>query len=796
VRSDLPQEVAIPDRVSLLSDVAGLVSRSHDLPETLHNVVDLVAKRLDADVCSVYLTDTDLAHLTLAATIGLARESIGKVRLAFGEGLVGYAMEQGDPIAIEKAQAHPRFKLFKESGEESYQSLLAAPMVVRDNSIGVLVVQTKQPRRFEQQDIELLMTCAQLIAPLVLNARLLDFVTRPEREKRKVVEDLTSAGMAVAGAAARRAETNLEIRGIPTSSGVAIGPVYRLEDPLDLANLDYEPSGDLASEWSDLQDALAEARRELDSVRMETGTRFGPEFSAVFNIHIQILEDKGLIDRLKEATDASGNALEALQKVLDDYSRVFEGIENEFFRERGSDIQDVGRRVMAKLLGVRHHNVPLTQGAIVVTNTILPHHFAMLEVERMGAIVAEHGGPTSHGAIFARSLEVPAVTGVAGLLDQVRPGELAIVDGVSGVVTLSPEEALVDEYRRAQQRHAVAVEHLDALRARPAESRDGRRIRLTANAGLLNDLALADRHGAEGVGLFRTELLALAQRGFPDENEQESLYKRVAEAMYPRPVTIRTLDVGGDKELPNLQPGTEENPQLGWRSIRLALSHRDQFLAQLRAILRASAKGNVRILLPMISCIDELEQSNALIDEAKGTLRSHGVAFDEDVPVGVMIEVPAAALTADVLASRCSFFSIGTNDLTQYTLAVDRGNERVAHLYDPLHPGVLSLIDATVRAAARADIPVSVCGEMAGDVLAVPLLVGLGISELSATPSSIPIVKEIVRALDVGTVEGDARAALQARSAKEVHAIALERLRRAGLFEHPDIGPWLQATFP
>jgi phosphoenolpyruvate-protein phosphotransferase len=614
--------------------------------------------------------------------------------------------------------------------------------------------------------------------------------------KLRVVEDLVSAGAPIERGRAALGERELQLIGIPASPGVAIGPVYRLEDPLDLLHVDYEPSADAAQEWRDLEDAIIEARRELDSVRAETGSRFGPEFSAVFNIHIQILEDKGLIDRLMKATAASGNALIALQRVLDDYRRIFDRIENEFFRERGADIQDVGRRVMAKLLGVRHHNVPLTEGSIVITHQILPHHFAMLEVERMGAIVAEHGGPTSHGAIFARSLEVPAVTGVAGLLVKARPGELAIVDGVSGQVHLNPDEALLEEYQRAQQRHAVAVEHLDALRGRPAESRDGRRIRLTANAGLLNDLALADRHGAEGIGLFRTELLALAQRGFPDEDEQETLYARVALAMYPRPVTIRTLDVGGDKELPNLLGAPEENPQLGWRSIRLALSHRDEFLAQLRAILRASAKGNVRILLPMVSCLGELEESMALIDEAKGTLRAQGAPFDEDVPVGTMVEVPAAALIAEVLAERCAFFSIGTNDLTQYTLAVDRGNERVAHLYDPLHPAVLKLIDRTVRAAESAGIPVSVCGEMAGDALAVPLLVGLGISELSATPSSVPVVKEIVRALEVDGVSGDARAALGAHSAAEVRAIAIERLRRAGLFDHPDIGPWLRASYP
>ncbi len=773
--------------------MAGIVSRSHDLAETLHNVVELVAKRLDADVCSVYLTDTDLKHLTLHATIGLAREAVGRVRLALGEGLVGYSAETAQPIALERAQEHPRFRYFPESGEELYQSLLAAPMMVRGNTVGVIAVQTKAARRFDRRDIELLQTCAQLIAPLILNARLLDFVPRTDAEKASVVRQLTSAG--ALGERRTRPEQNVHLRGIPTSSGVAIGPVYRLEDPLDLVHVDYEPNPDPSAEWTDLADAIVEARRELESVRSETGSRFGPEFSAVFNIHIQILEDKGLIQRLESATAETGNALVALKRVLDDYRAVFERIENEFFRDRGADIEDVGRRVMAKLLGVRHHNVPLTEGAIVVTSQILPHHFAMLEVERMGAIVAEHGGPTSHGAIFARSLEVAAVTGVQGLLDAARPGETAIVDGVSGQIHLSPDEALIEEYQRAQMRHAVAVEHLDALRGRPAESRDGRPVRLTANAGLLNDLTLADRHGAEGIGLFRTELLALAQRGFPDEDEQETLYERVAMAMDPRPVTIRTLDVGGDKELPNLQHGEEENPQLGWRSIRLALSHRDHFLAQLRAILRASAKGNVRILLPMVSCIEELEQAQDLISDAKAELEEKGVPFDRDVPVGVMIEVPSAALIADALAERCSFFSIGTNDLTQYTLAVDRGNERVAHLYDHLHPAVLRLIDDTVRAAERARIPVSVCGEMAGDALAVPLLIGLGISELSATPSAVPVIKEIVRALDVGVVADDARAALRAPSAAEVHAIAVERLRRSGLFEHPDIGPWLQGTF-
>jgi phosphotransferase system enzyme I (PtsP) len=784
----------IPDRVTLLSDVAGIVSRSHDLGETLANVVDLVAKRLDADVCSIYLTDTDLEHLTLQATIGLERSAVGRVRLAFGEGLVGLAAETREPVAIERASEHPRFRFFPEIGEEAYASLLAAPLMVRGLPIGVLVVQTKQPRCFEREEVELLQTCAQLVAPVVMNAQLLALVATTDEARARVVENLARSGLPMAREREpERPERNV-LRGIATSRGIAIGPVYRLEDPLDLLHVDYTPNPDRQEEARDLQRALAEARRDLDDVQSDVGGRFGPDFAAVFNTHVQILEDKGFVAKLEEKVRATGNALSALREVVDAYQRTFEAIEDPYFRERSTDLEDVGRRVMAHLLGVRHHNVPLTDGAVVVTSHLLPAHFALLDVERIGGLVAEHGGPTSHGAIFARSLEIPCVTGVADAVAIARPGELAIVDGTEGRVHLSPEEGLLAEYRRARQQYAITVEHLDALRQRPAETRDGRRIALTANVGMVSDLRLVERHGAEGIGLFRTELLAFAHRGFPEEEEQEKLYERVAEAMAPRSVTIRTLDLGGDKAVPNVGIGAEDNPQLGWRSIRLTLSHTGAFRAQLRAILRASTRRNVRLLLPMISSVPELRRAVDLLEQAKADLESREIAFDREIPVGIMIEVPSAALIADVFASECAFFSIGTNDLTQYTLAVDRGNERVAHLYDALHPGVLALIDRSARAARRAGIPVSVCGEMASNPLAVPVLVGLGIGELSATPGAVPVIKEIVRGLDSADLSEDARRALAAGTAEEVHAIAADRLRQAGLLEHSDIGQWLRSV--
>ncbi len=785
----------MPDRESLLADVAGIVSRSHDLGETLGNVVDLVAKRLDTDVCSVYLIGADLQHLVLSATVGLARGAVGAVRLGLGEGLVGHVAQEGRPMAFTEAKENPAYRYFPETGEERFASLMAAPLRVhgseRGFTIGALVVQTRERREFSEADLELLDTCARVIAPVVMNSQLLAVVAGGEERRSRLLEELARSGVGGDRARPTAQEGERRVRGIPTSRGIALGRIHFLGDVLDLSQVEYRPSPDPETELRDLSGALEGALRELHDVRDDVGDRFGPDFAAVFNTHIQILEDKGLVRRLEEETRRRGNAFEAIRQVVAEYARMFGAIEDPYFRERGADVEDVGQRVVARLLGVRDHDLPLSEGAVVVASNLLPAHFASLDVEKVAAFVTEHGGPTSHGAIFARALEIPAVTGAAGILEAARADEPAVVDGDSGTIFLSPEAKVVTEYQRAQHRALVAVEHLDALASRPAETRDGHRVMLTANAGLLSDLRLCERHGAEGIGLFRTELLALVHRGFPSEAEQEQLYTELARAMSPRPVTIRTLDLGGDKAIPNLvEP--EENPQLGWRSIRLSLSHLEPFRAQLRAILRASAGKNVRLLVPMVSAIEELRRVREILDETKRELTERGEGFDPEIPLGVMIEVPSAAVMADVLARECDFFSIGTNDLTQYTLAVDRGNERVAHLYDPLHPAVLTLIDRTVRAARSRGIPVSLCGEMASNPLAVPILVGLGLAELSGVASAVPIVKEVVRTLELGDVAADARAALEASSVAEVHTIAADRLRATGVLDHPDLGDWLR----
>ncbi|MEN8159463.1 MAG: phosphoenolpyruvate--protein phosphotransferase, partial [Myxococcota bacterium] len=641
----------MPDRESLLADVAGIVSRSHDLGETLGNVVDLVAKRLDADVCSVYLIGSDLQHLVLSATVGLARRAVGTVRLGLGEGLVGQVAQDGRAMAFTEAKDHPDYRYFPETGEERFASLMAAPLRVRGAergfTIGALVVQTRQRREFSDADVELLDTCARVIAPVVMNSQLLAVVAGGEERRSRLLEELARSGVSGEPPVPETQEGERRVRGIPTSRGIALGPIHFLGAEVDLSQVDYRPSSDPEAELRDLSGALEGALRELHDVRDDVGDRFGPDFAAVFNTHIQILEDKGLVRRLEQETRRSGNAFEAIRRVVDEYARMFAAIEDPYFRERGGDVEDVGQRVVARLLGVRHHDRPLSEGAVVVASNLLPAHFATLDVEKVAAFVTEHGGPTSHGAIFARALEIPAVTGVAGIFEAARADEPAIVDGDSGTIFLSPETKLVTEYQRAQHRALVAVEHLDALASRPAETRDGHRVMLTANAGLLSDLRLCERHGAEGIGLFRTELLALVHKGFPSEGEQEQLYTEIARAMAPRPVTIRTLDLGGDKAIPNLvEP--EENPQLGWRSIRLSLSQLEPFRAQLRAILRASAGKNVRVLVPMVSAIEELRRVREILDETKRELSERDEPFDPDVPLGVMIEVPSAAVMADV----------------------------------------------------------------------------------------------------------------------------------------------------
>lgn len=763
---------------SLLREVGRLLIRSHDLGETLDNLVRLVSRRMHSAGCSIYLVDDSGQELELRATRGLLPEAVGRVRLRTREGIVGRCLDLGEPISVPDVRLDSRFLPFPDAGEDRFRSLLAVPLFVRDQALGVLTVQTGRPRDFSTDEIELLQTIAVQVAAIVLNARLLDQAGRESAAGARVPPDRRRKPP--------RLRSGASLRGIAVSPGLAEGPVHLQVPPLDLDAVSYRPARSPGAEWRAVERALRETIRQLSDLRRAVGERLGEEFAEVFTTHIMILRDDGFREKLRRRVREGGNGVRALVATMREYAAVFQATPDAVTRERAADIEDVVRRVVAELIGLQQQYSPLSDGVIVVAERIAPSDFALLETEKVAAILTEHGGPTSHAAIFARSLGIPSVTGLPGLIERLGSSDRLAVDGIEGVVTVNPSPAQREEHAERTIGFARAMERLDETRDQPVRTRDGRDILLNANIGGLNDLEFMRRSGARGVGLFRTEILALFARGFPEEQEQARIYQRVAEAIAPEWVTVRTFDLGGDKALPGMEIH-EENPQLGWRSIRMLLELDDVLDAQLRAILRANAGGNLRVLIPMLTSLEELDRVRSVLDRARRDVRSAHAP-----PLGAMIETPAAVALADPIAREVDFLAVGTNDLVQYTLAVDRENERVAASYDPFHPAVLDQLRRVSRAARAARTPVSVCGELAGNPLAVPLLIGLGFEELSMAPSSVALVRPIVRRTDASRARALAADLECCARAIEVRAGIEKAYTEMGIFEEPDLGPLMR----
>jgi len=758
---------------NLLRDVGRLLTRSHDLEETLENVVRLVARWMHASACSIYLLEDDRERVVLRATRALHPQSVGPMRIRVGQGIAGRALAERSTIAVPDVRKDPRVHAFPYSGEQRFRSLVAVPLLVRDEPVGVLTARTARVRVFPPAQLELLEMIAAQVASIVLSARLLDRALRAGARGR-------------AAAGHEPAKPGAVLRGIGTSPGIARGPVHFLAAPVDLASIEYRPARTRAAEWRALQRALRETVRQLNDLREQVGERFGEKLAEVFTTHIMILEDQGFRSRLKRQLEVHGNGARALVETLESYAQILASAKDPTLRERAADLQDVQQRALGELAGVRAGNTALQKGAVVVAERITPSEFVLLEVEKVAGLVTEHGGPTSHAAIFARSLEIPAVSGLARVTSALRAGDELIVDGLGGVVIASPRREQRAHYAELAARHDRLRGRLDELRGLPCETRDGRRIRVSANIGGLFDLELVKRYGAEGVGLLRTEILALSARGLPGEEEQLRAYARVAEQIAPDPVTVRCFDLGGDKALPN-EAISEANPQLGFRAIRILLDRPELFREQLRAIVRANTQGNVRILLPMIASLDELLASRALLGEVCGEL-------SRPLPqLGVMIETPAAVAIAEHLARACDFFSIGTNDLVQYTLATDRENELVAAAYDPFHPAVLAAIAHTAASARTARIPCAVCGELGGSPVWAPLLVGMGIEELSMAPFSVLLMRQVVRRMDASALELCARELALAGRAAEVRERLAQTYAALGMLDDPEIGDAMRA---
>jgi phosphotransferase system enzyme I (PtsI) len=538
-----------------------------------------------------------------------------------------------------------------------------------------------------------------------------------------------------------------------------------------------------------LERALVQTRQEILDVQRKVSEAMGAAEGSIFDAHLLVLEDRTLIEEVVRMINSEKvNAEHAFHTVAERYATTLAGIADDYLRERATDMRDVTTRVLNNLLGrgeetsLRH----LPEPCIIVSHDLTPSSTAQMDRNNVLGFATDVGSRTSHTAILARSLRIPAVVGVQGASEDLQTGQYALLDGFNGIVIINPSDQTLFEYGQLIRKQVSVEEKLRDILLKPAVTLDGHRVVLSANIEQPEDAQSVAASGAEGVGLFRTEYLFLNRDNLPSEEEQYQAYRKIAVALKPNHVVMRTFDLGGDKFLSHLQVPMEMNPFLGWRAIRFCLQEKDLFRHQLRAILRASAEGNVKMMYPMICGLDELMQANALVEEYKAELRKEGVAFDDKLEIGAMIEIPSAAVMADSLAKRVKFFSIGTNDLIQYSLAVDRMNEKIAHLYEPTHPALVRLIKTTVDAARRNNIAVSVCGEMAGEPSLVPLLLGLGIDELSAAPPLVPQVKFMVRRLKLSDCQALAEFALNCESGQEILARCQDLARQAapGLFDN------------
>jgi phosphotransferase system enzyme I (PtsI) len=574
-----------------------------------------------------------------------------------------------------------------------------------------------------------------------------------------------------------------EFRGIPAAPGIIIGPAFVYEAGTLTVEPHPIPPSRVEGEVERFLAAVDQTKRQIRQIRAQVEEQIDLAHGAIFDSHLRVLEDPLLVDKtVEEIRSERLNAEFIFHRNLQKIGALLAKIKDQHFRDRDVDLIDVGQGVTQNLMGqVRLHSASLQRDVVLVAHELSPTDTAQMGHSSILGFVCATGGPTSHTAIMAKALELPAVLGVGEGVGEIKSGDLLIVDGNEGHIIVHPASETLARYRRARTRSERRQRTMAKLRDLPAETTDGFRVTLAANIELPEEVPHVIDHGAEGVGLFRTEFLFINSPEPPDEAKQTEVYSEVARRLKPAPVIFRTIDLGGDKFLSAPDLGRELNPFLGLRAIRLCLEQTDLFATQLRAMLRASARGNVHVMLPLISSVEEVRQARELFDKARADLLGEGVPVAEHVPFGIMIETPSAALCADILAREVDFFSVGTNDLIQYTLAVDRVNEKVAHLYEPLHPSVLRLLQAAVKAAHREGIWCGLCGEMAADPEMTAILIGLGLDELSMSAVAIPRVKQTIRSLSVTECQQLVGEILSKSSVRDVHVATRRQARRVGV---------------
>ena len=569
------------------------------------------------------------------------------------------------------------------------------------------------------------------------------------------------------------------LKGIPAAPGLIVGKAFCLgSEDMQVQKRTISES-QVPKEVTRFEEALIKTRAEILDIQKKISREMGVRHAQIFNAHLLVLEDRTLIEGVITRLKKERLCIEYIfLEVLKKYIKTFSHIDDPYLRERLSDIEDVGKRILRNLRGIRRDILTnLKEKLIIVAYDLSPSDTASMHKEKVIGFITDIGGKTSHTAIMAKALEIPAVVGLEEATAKIETGDNIIVDGTRGEVLINPDRATLDKYKLQSEKLVRQELVLLKLRDLPAETLDGREVQLAANIELPEELASVVAHGAKGIGLYRTEYFYMNRMDLPTEEEHFEAYKKVSQQVEPYSVVIRTLDLGGDKFLSQLDIPQEMNPYLGWRAIRFCLARPEIFKVQLRAILRASAYGKLKLMYPMISGIEELRQANRMLEQVKEELRRRKIPFDEDIEVGAMIEIPSAALTCDILAKEADFFSIGTNDLIQYSIAVDRVNEKIAYLYEPAHPAVLRLIKNVIDSGHKENVWVGMCGEMASEPAFALLLLGLGLDEFSVSPAAVPGIKRVIRSVTLKQAKDMARKALTLTTGKEVEAFSKEKLK-------------------
>jgi phosphotransferase system enzyme I (PtsP) len=714
----------------MLKTLRGIVQEVNiagDLQTALDIIVRRVREAMNTQVCSVYLWEPDTHEYVLMATEGLKRSSIGRVRLSSAQGLVGLVGVREEPINLDDAPEHPNYQYFPETGEEQFHSFLGVPIIHHRRVLGVLVVQQRERRRFDEGEEAFLVTMSAQLAGVIVHAEATGKINEFNKRDSKT-----------------KVKKDQQFKGVSGAPGIAIGHAVVMIRSADLDQVPSKQVTDVEAEQQLFTEALEAVRRDIRLAGEKLADQLRPEEQALFDVYLNMLDDEALGSEVQSLISAGEWAQGALSQVIRQYEQHFSVMDDPYLRERATDIKDMGIRLLEYMQSSKIAPIDYPNDAILVGEEITPTMLAEVPKGKLKGIVSVEGSSNSHVAILARAMGIPTIMGVQGLPYSRLDGKKIIIDGYRGKVFTLFSDQLLENFQSIVEEEKELVRELDTLKNLPCETKDGHRIKLWVNTGLMADVFRSLDRGAEGVGLYRTEVPFMIKDRFPTEKEQMQTYREQLKAFAPSPVTMRTLDIGGDKEL-SYFPIKEDNPFLGWRGIRITLDHPEIFLVQVRAMMKASeGLNNLRIMLPMITGTGEVEEAMRLIHRAYYEVCEEG--FHVVMPeVGVMIEVPAAVYQTRELAQLVDFISVGSNDLTQYILAVDRNNARVADLYHSYHPAVLQALKKIAEDARMESVPVSICGELAGDPIAAPILLAMGYDILSMNSASLPKVKYVVR---------------------------------------------------